>query len=47
MPLKGPCPRPVLCLQKGLELGKKVIVVVNKVDKPNCNPEETNELVLS
>jgi len=43
---EGPMPQTRFVLQKALELGKKVIVVVNKVDKPNCNPEETSELVL-
>ena len=32
-------------LQKALELGKKPIVVVNKVDKPNCRPDEVQEEV--
>jgi len=38
-------PQTRFVLQKALELGLKVIVVINKVDKPNCKPEETNELV--
>ena len=42
---EGPMPQTRFVLQKALELGKKVIVVINKVDKPNCNPEETSELV--
>ena len=42
---EGPMPQTRFVLQKALELGKKVIVVINKVDKPNCNPDETNELV--
>jgi GTP-binding protein len=42
---EGPMPQTRFVLQKALQLGKKVIVVINKVDKPNCNPEETNELV--
>jgi GTP-binding protein len=42
---EGPMPQTRFVLQKALELGKKVIVVVNKVDKPNCKPEETSELV--
>ena len=42
---EGPMPQTRFVLQKAIELGKKVIVVINKVDKPNCNPEETNELV--
>jgi GTP-binding protein len=43
--LEGPMPQTRFVLQKALELGLKPIVVINKVDKPNCNPEETNELV--
>jgi GTP-binding protein len=42
---EGPMPQTRFVLQKALELGKKIIVVVNKVDKPNCKPDETNELV--
>ncbi|MFC2089868.1 translational GTPase TypA [Bacteroidota bacterium] len=42
---EGPMPQTRFVLQKALELGLKVIVVINKVDKPNCNPDETNELV--
>ena len=42
---EGPMPQTRFVLQKALELGLKVIVVVNKVDKPNCNPAEVNELV--
>jgi len=42
---EGPMPQTRFVLQKALQLGKKVIVVINKVDKPNCRPEETNDLV--
>ena len=42
---EGPMPQTRFVLQKALEIGLKPIVVVNKVDKPNCNPEETNEKV--
>jgi len=42
---EGPMPQTRFVLQKALDLGLKSIVVVNKVDKPNCNPEETNEKV--
>lgn len=42
---EGPMPQTRFVLQKALELGLKVIVVINKVDKPNCKPEDTNELV--
>ena len=42
---EGPMPQTRFVLQKAIELGLKIIVVINKVDKPNCKPEETNELV--
>ena len=42
---EGPMPQTRFVLQKALELGLKPIVVVNKVDKPNCNPEDANEMV--
>jgi len=42
---EGPMPQTRFVLQKAIELGIKPIVVINKVDKPNCDPEETNELV--
>lgn len=42
---EGPMPQTRFVLQKALELGLKPIVVINKVDKPNCDPVETNELV--
>ncbi|MEA3477393.1 MAG: translational GTPase TypA [Bacteroidota bacterium] len=42
---EGPMPQTRFVLQKALELGLKPIVVINKVDKPNCNPEEVNEQV--
>jgi GTP-binding protein len=42
---EGPMPQTRFVLQKALELGLKPIVVINKVDKPNCEPEETNEKV--
>ncbi len=42
---EGPMPQTRFVLQKALELGLNPIVVINKVDKPNCNPEETNEAV--
>jgi len=42
---EGPMPQTRFVLQKALDMGLKPIVVVNKVDKPNCNPEETNESV--
>jgi GTP-binding protein len=42
---EGPMPQTRFVLQKAIELGLKPIVVVNKVDKPNCNPELANEKV--
>lgn len=42
---EGPMPQTRFVLEKALELGLKPIVVINKVDKPNCNPEETQEKV--
>jgi GTP-binding protein len=42
---EGPMPQTRFVLQKALELGLKPIVVVNKVDKPNCTPEEANDKV--
>ena len=41
----GPMPQTRFVLQKALELGLKPVVVINKVDKPNCNPDETHEKV--
>ena len=40
---EGPMPQTRFVLQKALELGKKPIVVINKVDKPNCSPDEVHE----
>lgn len=42
---EGPMPQTRFVLQKALELGLKPIVVVNKVDKPNCTPEAAQEAV--
>ena len=42
---EGPMPQTRFVLQKVLEIGLKPIVVVNKVDKPNCRPEEVYEMV--
>ena len=42
---EGPMPQTRFVLQKALELGLKPIVVINKVDKPNCRPEEVYEMV--
>ncbi len=40
---EGPMPQTRFVLQKAIELGLKPIVVINKVDKPNCTPEEVYE----
>ena len=42
---EGPMPQTRFVLQKAVELGLKPIVVINKVDKPNCKPEEAQERV--
>jgi len=42
---EGPMPQTRFVLQKALNLGLKPIVVVNKVDKPNCRPNEVHEMV--
>ncbi len=42
---EGPMPQTRFVLQKALALGKKPIVVINKVDKPNCRPDEIHDAV--
>ncbi|HNY07386.1 MAG TPA: translational GTPase TypA [Bacteroidales bacterium] len=42
---EGPMPQTRFVLQKALALHKKPIVVINKVDKPNCHPDEVQEAV--
>ena len=42
---EGPMPQTRFVLQKALSIGLKPLVVVNKVDKPNCRPEEVYEMV--
>ncbi len=42
---EGPMPQTRFVLEKALELGLKPVVVINKVDKPNCRPEEAQEKV--
>jgi GTP-binding protein len=42
---EGPMPQTRFVLQKALELGLKPVVVVNKVDKENCRPDEVQEAV--
>jgi GTP-binding protein len=42
---EGPMPQTRFVLQKAINLGLKPIVVINKVDKPNCRPEEVQEMV--
>jgi GTP-binding protein len=42
---EGPMPQTRFVLEKALQIGLKPVVVVNKVDKPNCRPEEVYEMV--
>lgn len=42
---EGPMPQTRFVLQKAIQMGLKPVVVVNKVDKPNCRPSEVNEMV--
>lgn len=42
---EGPMPQTRFVLQKALKMGLKPIVVINKVDKPNCRPDEVQEAV--
>jgi GTP-binding protein len=42
---EGPMPQTRFVLQKALHLGLKPMVIINKVDKPNCRPEEVHEAV--
>ncbi len=42
---EGPMPQTRFVLQKALSMGKKAIVVINKVDKPNCRPDEVHDAV--
>ncbi len=42
---EGPMPQTRFVLQKALEMGLKPVVVINKVDKPNCRPDEVQEMV--
>ena len=42
---EGPMPQTRFVLQKALELDLKPIVIINKVDKPNCRPEEVHDAV--
>ena len=42
---EGPMPQTRFVLQKAISMGLKPVVVINKVDKPNCRPEEVNEMV--
>ena len=42
---EGPMPQTRFVLQKAISMGLKPVVVVNKVDKPNCRPDEVNEMV--
>jgi GTP-binding protein len=42
---EGPMPQTRFVLQKAISQGKKAILVINKVDKPNCTPEEVHDMV--
>jgi GTP-binding protein len=42
---EGPMPQTRFVLQKALKLGLRPIVVINKVDKPNCRPDEVHDAV--
>ncbi|MGZ5196604.1 MAG: translational GTPase TypA [Kaistella sp.] len=42
---EGPMPQTRFVLQKALELGLRPVVVINKVDKPNCRPDEVHDKV--
>src|SRR5690606_27475566 len=42
---EGPMPQTRFVLQKALALGLKPIVIINKVDKPNCRPDEVHDKV--
>ena len=42
---EGPMPQTRFVLQKAIQIGLKPIVVINKVDKPNCRPDEVQEMV--
>jgi GTP-binding protein len=46
MPLKAQCHKP-FCITKAIDLGLKPCVVINKVDKENCTPEEVHEKFLT
>ena len=43
--VEGPMPQTRFVLQKAIQIGLKPIVVINKVDKPNCRPSEVQEMV--
>ena len=43
---EGPMPQTRFVLQKAIEMGLKPMVVINKVDKPNCRPDEVQDMVL-
>lgn len=44
---EGPMPQTRFVLQKAIQIGLKPIVVINKVDKPNCRPSEVQEMVFN
>ena len=43
--LEGPMPQTRFVLQKALDLNLKPVVIINKVDKPNCKPDEVQEQI--
>ncbi len=42
---EGPMPQTRFVLEKAIQIGLKPILVINKVDKPNCRPDEVQEMV--
>ncbi|MDE5900468.1 MAG: translational GTPase TypA [Muribaculaceae bacterium] len=42
---EGPMPQTRFVLQKAIQMGLKPVVVINKVDKPNCRPDEVQDMV--
>ena len=42
---EGPMPQTRFVLEKAIQMGLKPVVVINKVDKPNCRPDEVQEMV--
>lgn len=42
---EGPMPQTRFVLQKAIQMGLKPVVVINKIDKPNCRPDEVQDMV--